>query len=45
MEKKALARHLVAILLSGLSYNAAANTTFSKPAPTLSLYQRIWHQK
>lgn len=36
MEKKALARHLVAILLSGLSYNAAANTTFSKPAPTLS---------
>ncbi|MCD2527423.1 YadA-like family protein [Providencia huaxiensis] len=36
MEKKALARHLVAILLSGLSYNAAANTSFSKPAPTLS---------
>ncbi|MEY0973689.1 YadA C-terminal domain-containing protein [Providencia huaxiensis] len=36
MEKKVLARHLVAILLSGLSYNAAANTSFSKPAPTLS---------
>ncbi|WP_285316349.1 YadA C-terminal domain-containing protein [Providencia rettgeri] len=36
MEKKALARHLVTILLSGLSYNAAANTSFSKPAPTLS---------
>ncbi|WP_242685814.1 YadA C-terminal domain-containing protein [Providencia sp. M-27] len=36
MEKKALARHLVAILLSDLSYNAAANTSFSKPAPTLS---------
>ncbi|MEQ4703722.1 YadA C-terminal domain-containing protein [Providencia huaxiensis] len=36
MEKKALVRHLVAILLSGLSYNAAANTSFSKPAPTLS---------
>lgn len=36
MEKKVLARYLAAILLSSLSYNAAANTTFSKPAPTLS---------
>ncbi|MEY0069144.1 YadA C-terminal domain-containing protein [Providencia rettgeri] len=36
MEKKALARYLAAILLSGLSYTAVANTTYPKTAQTLS---------
>ncbi|MBO1916297.1 hypothetical protein J4727_12370 [Providencia rettgeri] len=36
MEKKALARYLAVILLSGLSFTAVANTTHSKPAPILS---------
>ncbi|MEX9869595.1 YadA C-terminal domain-containing protein [Providencia huaxiensis] len=36
MEKKALVRYLAAILLSSLTYNAAADTTQTKPAPTLS---------
>ncbi|HHE6467555.1 TPA: YadA-like family protein [Providencia rettgeri] len=36
MEKKILARHFAALVLSSLSYHAAANTTFSSPPPSLS---------
>lgn len=36
MEKKILARHFAALLLSSLSYHAVANTSFSSPPPSLS---------
>ncbi|MEX6396165.1 hypothetical protein AB6E88_03240 [Providencia hangzhouensis] len=45
MEKKALARYLAVILLSGLSFTAVANTTFFKARTNIKPYQRIWHQK
>ncbi|MEZ2894783.1 YadA C-terminal domain-containing protein [Providencia rettgeri] len=36
MKQKILARHFAALVLSSLSYHAAANTTFSSPPPSLS---------
>ncbi|MEX5988226.1 hypothetical protein [Providencia hangzhouensis] len=45
MEKKALAGHLVAILLSGLSLQRSSQHYIFKARTNIKPYQRIWHQK